>query len=109
MQQLAVPAESLRLKLGTVSAAPDASVEFSDRDIATHMAVYGGTGKGQSKLVELLVRQLIYSHAGACIIDPHGDLVEDLMLHIMDHYEPNHSQIFRRIHYFEPGSNEYRF
>jgi hypothetical protein len=102
---LARPA--LRLKLGTVR--PGVDVEFSDDELSTHMAIYGGTGKGKSKLLELMLRQIIDQKAGACIIDPHGDLVEDLMAYILDHYKATDPKVFERIHYLEPGSNDCRF
>lgn len=78
------------------------------------MAIYGGTGKGKSKLLELMLRQIIEQKAGACIIDPHGDLVEDLMAYILDHYKTTGCKatdpaVFQRIHYLEPGSSECRF
>ena len=102
----------LRLKIGTVKR--DVDVEFSDEELSTHMAIYGGTGKGKSKLLELMLRQIIEQKAGACIIDPHGDLVEDLMAYILDHYKTTGNTaidpgVYKRIHYLEPGSNECRF
>lgn len=103
--ELAKPRVSLRIG----SAGPKTTVEFGDDELATHMAVYGGTGKGKSKLLELMLRQIIDQKAGACIIDPHGDLVEDLMAYILDHYKATDPAVFQRIHYLEPGSNECRF
>ena len=97
----------LRLRMGTVGTGVD--VEFSDDELSTHMAIYGGTGKGKSKLLELMLRQIIDQKAGACIIDPHGDLVEDLMAYVLDHYQATDPAVFERIHYLEPGSNECRF
>ncbi len=85
------------------------TVEFGDEQLATHMAVYGGTGKGKSKLLELIVRQLIEQRAGVCVIDPHGDLVEDLMAFVMQRYDGSRKAVYRRINYFEPGSNAFRF
>lgn len=97
----------LRLKMGSVRKGVD--VEFTDEELATHMAIYGGTGKGKSKLIELMIRQIVEQGRGACVIDPHGDLVEDLLAYILDHFEGRDPSIVKRIHYLEPGSNDYRF
>ena len=74
MSQLAPP---LKIRAGVVTATKEpVAVEFSDDHFAEHMAIYGGTGKGKSKFVELMLRQIIDQGRGACVIDPHGDLVE---------------------------------
>lgn len=91
------------------SAASNVRVEFSDEELATHMAVYGGTGKGKSKLLELMLRQIIDQRGGVCVVDPHGDLVEDLMAHVMHNYDATDERVWRRIHYLEPGSDTARF
>lgn len=65
------------LKIGAIAKNEDITVELGDEELATHMAIYGGTGKGKSKLLELIIRQLFDRKSGACIIDPHGDLTED--------------------------------
>lgn len=83
-------------------------IEFSDHQFAEHVAIYGGTGKGKSKLIELMFRDIISHHRGACLIDPHGDLAEDLLGFVMslNGLDP---LTLARIHYFEPGSPTNRF
>ncbi len=103
--ELAKPRLSLRIG----SAGPKTTVEFGDEELATHMAVYGGTGKGKSKLLELIIRQIIEQRGGVCVIDPHGDLVEDLMAYVLERYDGADKAVYRRINYFEPGSNSCRF
>jgi hypothetical protein len=97
----------LALRIGSVD--ETRAVEFGDEQLATHMAVYGGTGKGKSKLLELIVRQIIEQRTGVCVIDPHGDLVEDLMAFVMQRYDGSQKAVYRRINYLEPGSNSFRF
>lgn len=99
----------LCIRTGIVRGARDLSIEFSDKELATHMAVYGGTGNGKSKFLELIMRQLIDQHRGACIIDPHGDLVEDLLMYLMEKDESLDKRLAHRIHYIEPCSPEFRF
>ncbi|MDD2666635.1 MAG: type IV secretion system DNA-binding domain-containing protein [Methanocellales archaeon] len=52
--------------------------KIREKDRATHFYVVGASGSGKSKLLEFLIRQDIYKRNGFGIIDPHGDLVEDI-------------------------------
>jgi hypothetical protein len=48
-------------------------------DRRRHMYIVGKSGVGKSKLLELFVRQdIAYGH-GLCFIDPHGDVIEDIL------------------------------
>ena len=48
-------------------------------DRRRHMYIVGKTGVGKTKLLELLIRQDIgYGH-GLCVIDPHGDFINDIL------------------------------
>ncbi len=53
-----------------------AKVSHADR--STHMYVIGATGSGKTKFLESLIRQDIAERNGFGVIDPHGDLVEDI-------------------------------
>lgn len=49
------------------------------RDRRRHLYIVGKSGVGKSKLLELLVRQdIAYGH-GLCFIDPHGDVIEEIL------------------------------
>ena len=49
------------------------------RDRRRHVYILGKSGVGKSKLLELLVRQdIAYGH-GICFIDPHGDVIEEIL------------------------------
>ncbi len=48
-------------------------------DRRRHMYVVGKSGVGKSKLLELLIRQDIAHGRGVCLIDPHGDIIEDIL------------------------------
>ena len=49
------------------------------RDRRRHVYIVGKSGVGKSKLLELLVRQdIAYGH-GVCYLDPHGDVIEDIL------------------------------
>lgn len=48
-------------------------------DRRRHMYIIGKSGVGKSKLQELMIRQdIAYGH-GICVIDPHGELIEDIL------------------------------
>ena len=48
-------------------------------DRKRHVYAVGKSGVGKSKLLELLIRQDIAYGYGLCLIDPHGDLIENIL------------------------------
>ena len=46
---------------------------------STHMYIVGASGTGKSSLLKNLLIQDVQSGMGLCVIDPHGDLVHDLI------------------------------
>lgn len=61
-----------------------AFVNLPDKARSTHIALYGGTGAGKTRLLEGMVIQDIVCRVnekhprGVCVIDPHGDLFNNL-------------------------------
>ncbi|MBI4049461.1 MAG: type IV secretion system DNA-binding domain-containing protein [Candidatus Doudnabacteria bacterium] len=56
---------------------------FSERDDRRrHMYIIGRTGTGKTELMKNMVIQDIKKGEGLCVVDPHGDLVEDVLQHI---------------------------
>lgn len=48
-------------------------------DRRRHLYIIGKSGVGKSKLLELLIRQdIAYGH-GLCLMDPHGDVIQDIL------------------------------
>lgn len=47
-----------------------------------HMYVIGKTGTGKSTLLETLLRQDIHAKRGLALLDPHGDLVEKILVQL---------------------------
>ncbi|HCP80399.1 MAG TPA: hypothetical protein DIT67_01965, partial [Octadecabacter sp.] len=45
----------------------------------THMQVIGSSGSGKSYFLEHLIRRDIVSGRGVCVIDPHGELYDNLV------------------------------
>ena len=49
------------------------------KDRRRHVYMVGKSGVGKSKLLELMARQdIAYGH-GLCLIDPHGDVIEEIL------------------------------
>jgi hypothetical protein len=55
-------------------------IKRSDR--RRHLYVVGKSGSGKSKLIEMLVREDIINGKGVAVLDPHGDLVDNIMRYI---------------------------
>ncbi|MFA5318486.1 MAG: type IV secretory system conjugative DNA transfer family protein [Patescibacteria group bacterium] len=48
-------------------------------DRRRHTYIIGKSGTGKSNLIALMARQDIKNGEGVCVIDPHGDLIDDVM------------------------------
>lgn len=51
-------------------------------DRRRHLYVVGKTGSGKSRLLELLLIADIQEGKGCCLIDPHGDLADELLKYV---------------------------
>lgn len=51
-------------------------------DRLMHMYVIGKTGTGKSTMLKSMFLQDVESQRGACLLDPHGDLIADIMSRI---------------------------
>lgn len=57
-------------------------VRFQYKDRSRHHYIIGKSGSGKSALLSYMARQDIINGKGICVIDPHGDLVEDILNYI---------------------------
>jgi hypothetical protein len=48
-------------------------------DRRRHMYIVGKSGVGKSKFMELMIRQDVADNHGICLIDPHGDVIEEIL------------------------------
>lgn len=49
-----------------------------------HMYVIGGTGNGKTTMLQYMIIQDIKNGKGIAVIDPHGDMAQELLTHIPD-------------------------
>lgn len=72
--------------------------------LATHMAVLGSTGAGKSRFLNLFLRYQVAARSGFCLIDPHGDLCEDVLAYCARRVvETGQKSLLPRLHYLEPS------
>jgi hypothetical protein len=54
-------------------------IYFAKKDRGRHHYIIGKSGWGKSVFIGYLARQDLWNNEGLCVIDPHGDLVEDIV------------------------------
>jgi len=57
-------------------------VYMLQEDRARHMYIIGKTGTGKSQFLKQMIVQDIENGEGICVIDPHGDLIEEILLRV---------------------------
>jgi hypothetical protein len=57
-------------------------IRFLRSDRTRHHYIIGKSGSGKSTLLSYMSRQDIINKEGVCIVDPHGDLIEDALAHV---------------------------
>jgi type IV secretory pathway TraG/TraD family ATPase VirD4 len=73
---------------------------IKDENRRGHMYIIGKTGTGKTTLIENMAISDIKTGNGLALIDPHGDLAEDLFNHIP-------KKRIKDVIYFNPGDLEY--
>lgn len=73
---------------------------FDLADASYHTYIIGKTGSGKTTLLRNLILQLVHQGHGVGLIDPHGDLAEELLQHI-------HPARAEQTVYFHPGDLDY--
>ncbi|MBU0667488.1 type IV secretion system DNA-binding domain-containing protein [Patescibacteria group bacterium] len=69
-------------------------------DRRRHLYVVGKSGTGKSKLLELLIQNDINEGHGIAVLDPHGDLVDNIIRMIPEHR-------IKDVILFDPGDTEF--
>ncbi len=70
------------------------------KDRRQHTYVIGKTGTGKSALLNNLIVQDIANGEGICVVDPHGELIEDLLHKIPE-------ERMKDVVYFNPADTDF--
>ncbi len=79
--------------------------KIKEADRRTHLYVIGASGAGKSKFLEFLIRQDILKGKGFGLIDPHGDLAEEIKGFLVIAMPKEESE--SRVVYVDPVNEEY--
>lgn len=60
-------------------------VRFRRNDRTRHHYIIGQTGTGKSAFISSMARQDIINGDGVCVVDPHGDLIEEILQFVPPH------------------------
>ena len=78
----------------------EAPIGIPPEDARHHCYIIGKTGSGKTTLLRNLIIQHIHRGHGVAVIDPHGDLAEELLQHI----PPSRAD---HLVYFDPADLEF--
>jgi hypothetical protein len=81
--------------------------KIDQKDRATHLYVIGASGTGKTKFLEYLILQDIEKGNGFGVIDPHGDLIEDIKGILSLHYVASDKDIAERVVLIDPTDPEF--
>lgn len=76
-----IPKEGLLLGYNTYRGTKK-EIRILRDDRRRHFYMIGKSGTGKSTLIENMVRQDIANGEGVCVVDPHGDLIENILPYI---------------------------
>jgi len=80
-------------------------IRISDR--YDHMHIIGTTGKGKSKLLEHMIYQDVISGRGTALIDPHGNLADDVLSYLGNSGFFKIPENLERLVYINPSRRDY--
>lgn len=78
----------------------DHTFGIQPEDARQHTYIIGKTGSGKTTLLRNMIIQHLYQGHGLALLDPHGDLAEELL----EHYPPSRAD---DLVYFNPGDLEF--
>lgn len=75
-----IPTEGILIGINKHRAV-DTPIRFHPEDRTRHHYIIGKSGTGKSAMLSWMSRQDIKAGEGVCIVDPHGDLIDDALAH----------------------------
>ena len=78
-----LPEKGVNLLGKVIFRGEDKKVYFASReDRRRHFYIIGQTGVGKTSLLKEMIRQDIKNGEGVAVVDPHGELIDDILSHI---------------------------
>lgn len=74
---------------------------------STHMYVIGTTGQGKSKFLETLIVEDIRAGRGCGLVDPHTDLAQDTLAHLLSEGFFQDPKAVEQVIYFDPTRTDF--
>ncbi len=81
--------------------------KIAEADRSNHLYVIGATGTGKTKFLEYLIQQDIDKGNGFGVIDPHGDMIEDIKGFLVLRYKADSPEISDRVVLIDPTDPDY--
>ncbi len=81
--------------------------KIAESDRSNHFYVIGATGTGKTKFLEYLIQQDIDKGNGFGVIDPHGDMIEDIKGFLVLRYKADAPEISDRVVLIDPTDPDY--
>jgi hypothetical protein len=83
-------------------------VKTPNKDRSTHFYVAGASGMGKTKFLQFQIKQDIKLGNGFCIIDPHGDLIDETRGFLACQYQETQDEsLFNRVIIVDPTDPVY--
>jgi DNA helicase HerA-like ATPase/FixJ family two-component response regulator len=86
-------------------------IRINNESLKKHMYILGQTGTGKTTLLKTMIQEAIKANNGFCVIDPHGDLFEDVLAMIPNNrkkdvvlFDTNNIEGSAKLNFFMPGS-----
>ena len=77
------------------------------KDRKSHMYILGKTGTGKSTLLKNMIVSDIRDKNGLAVIDPHGDLIEDIKGFLHEYAESSNDSLNDRVVLIDPTDPDY--
>lgn len=101
---LAAPVGRSVFRLGRI-AGSNRFFELDDETLSTHLTCLGRTGTGKSRMLEQLILEHVERRRAAIVLDPDGDLVENVLARVTRHViETGSEAVLKRVHYLAPDA-----
>lgn len=83
------------------------TLKLDEQKLQQHFHVMGKTGQGKSVLLEKIASDLIMAGVPVSVIDPHSDLVHNILRHLYEQGYFNRPDAYKTLWYVDLGRRDY--